>query len=124
MHITPQGVISFVWILSVFVGSTLAAECDTLIVGTALNVPDNTECTMSTDIDAPDVVVTVYGSMRAVVASIGIACASLEIKAGGKVSADALSSSSTQPGAGNSLGSGGKFGRLKWEENLLKIFIQ
>lgn len=102
------GVGTLVWIIYVvWLQTALATDCDTLVSGNVLDVASGTSCTIGADLLLPSVVVTVYGTITITVPKVAISVTDLEIKAGGIVSADAVSSSG--PGAGNSHGSGGKW---------------
>ena len=100
------GVGTLVWIIYVcWVQTTLGTDCDTLISGSALDVQAGTTCTVSAALPAQGVTVTVYGTISITTPNAVLEVDELEIKAGGVITADAVSDAG--PGEGNSLGSGG-----------------
>lgn len=104
---TRTGVGTVVWFLALCIVKRVSAtDCSTLVSNNVLDVIAGTECTVGADLVIPNVVVTVYGTMKITVPIAMITVTDLEIKAGGKVTADAVSDHGV--GAGNSLGSGGK----------------
>lgn len=99
-----RGAITLFWILGFSVDVVRATECTTLLSGSDLTVPDNTECTVSADFGVTTL--TLQGTMKVISpVPVTISAQTMDIQAGAKLSADAIIDDG--PGNGNSLGSGG-----------------
>lgn len=85
-------------------------------------VPSNVECTLSSDLTADTV--TVQGTVKINVAKVvKIQAQAIDIQAGGKISADEVTTGG--PGLGTTLGSGGKmlFCTIILLSKIFRIFI-
>ncbi|XP_045165772.2 keratin, type I cytoskeletal 9-like [Mercenaria mercenaria] len=102
---TPFGVSRLCFIIVILVQGNQAIDCLAYKSGNAVTIPQNIECTLSSDLDADTIVVS--GTIT-ITMSAEIIATTIDIQAGGKIAADAVVSGGT--GKGNAHGSGGGHG--------------
>ena len=102
--IMKPSVITLIWLLGFGVDVASAAECMLLVAGNDLTIPDNTECDVSSDFSVENFVVR--GTVK-ITAPVQMEAITTDIQAGGQIIADGISTSG--PGTGTNLGSGGYF---------------
>lgn len=85
--------------------TSAAADCSAFKTDAGnIEIPDNTECTLSSDLSVVDLIV--HGTIKITSANpVNIYSQNIDIKAGAKIIADAVAENG--PGVGNSYGSGG-----------------
>lgn len=103
---TLSGIFTLCFVAAISIDVARATECSSLIAGSSLVVPENTECTLSSGLTGLNDIL-VHGTIQVTAASnVQLSATIVHVLTGGKIAADNLASGGY--GAGNTLGSGGK----------------
>lgn len=120
---TPHGVLLALLYFIALTDKSIADDCTTYTTGnSSLLVPSGSECSLATDLSVSGNI-TVYGSIQITTGTlVRIQAATIDIKPGGKVYADAVAVGGT--GLGNLQGSGGAIlNSFKTNYSVLLVFM-